>query len=134
VWMRGPSVAELHPPEDAVALDAALGEAMTKPGAALVVELPVRDSSGYLCHAEMTITNLCDNPNVGGLVLNSRDISERKALEDQLVHQAFHDSLTALANRALFRDRVEELLEDEGEHRTRGAILFLDLDGFKEIN
>ena len=51
-----------------------------------------------------------------GIVLNSRDITERKALEDQLTHQAFHDSLTALANRALFHDRVEHALARVAPH------------------
>jgi GGDEF domain-containing protein len=43
-------------------------------------------------------------------VLNTRDISERKELQDQLVHEAYHDALTQLANRALFRERVAEAL------------------------
>jgi diguanylate cyclase (GGDEF)-like protein len=82
----------------------------------------------------MTITNLLDNPSVGGLVLNTRDTSERKTLEDQLVHEAFHDSLTALANRALFTDRVEHALKRRSRDTGGIAVLFLDLDGFKEVN
>ncbi len=82
----------------------------------------------------MTITNLLDNPSVGGLVLNTRDTSERKTLEDQLVHEAFHDSLTSLANRALFTDRVEHALKRRSRESGGVAVLFLDLDGFKEVN
>jgi diguanylate cyclase (GGDEF)-like protein len=55
-------------------------------------------------------------------------------LEAQLLHQAFHDSLTGLANRALFRDRLEHALAEEGPAGNGVAIMFLDLDGFKEIN
>jgi PAS domain S-box-containing protein len=51
-------------------------------------------------------SNLLDDPAVGGLALNFRDVSERKALEEQLRQLAFHDPLTLLANRSLFRDRV----------------------------
>jgi len=117
---------------ESAALDAALQDAAREPYSLRVVELEVRHREGRSCHAEVTITNLLDDPNVGGLVLNTRDISERKALADQLVHQAFHDALTSLANRALFKDRVEHaLLRDRSE---RVAVLFLDLDGFKEVN
>ncbi len=63
-----------------------------------------------------------------------RDISERKELERQLTRQAFHDGLTGLANRALFRDRVKHALVAAGRHGTGIAVLFLDLDGFKTVN
>ncbi|MDH5237239.1 MAG: EAL domain-containing protein [Acidimicrobiia bacterium] len=63
-----------------------------------------------------------------------RDVTERKALADQLQHQAFHDPLTGLANRALLRERVDHGLA--GLARTRGyvGVLFLDLDNFKLVN
>lgn len=64
-----------------------------------------------------------------------RDISERKALEARLLHEVFHDALTGLANRSLFRDRLEHALalaKREGANHT--AILFLDLDDFKGVN
>ena len=67
-------------------------------------------------------------------MLNTRDISERKELEDQLVHEAFHDALTGLANRALFKDRVEHASSSAPRRPRRVAVLFLDLDGFKEVN
>ena len=55
-------------------------------------------------------------------------------LEDQLVHEASHDSLTALANRALFRDRVDKVLRQNDGRPAKLTVLFLDLDGFKEVN
>src|SRR4029077_8884890 len=73
-------------------------------------------------------------PRVKGLVLNARDVTERKALEEELAHQAFHDSLTGLSNRALFRDRVDHALTRAGRHNEFLAVLLLDLDGFKMIN
>ena len=54
------------------------------------------------------------DPNVAGIVLNTRDVSERRAFEEQLQHQAFHDTVTGLANRALFHDRVHHALERQG--------------------
>ena len=55
------------------------------------------------------MTNLIHEPSVGGLVLNSRDITDQKTLEDQLRHQAFHNPLTGLANRALFSEHLDQL-------------------------
>ena len=67
-------------------------------------------------------------------MLNTRDISERKAFEQQLSHQAFHDSVTNLANRALFSDRVTHAIERQDRDRKPVAVLFMDLDDFKTIN
>ena len=78
--------------------------------------------------------NLTDEETVEGIVLNIRDITERVTLEAELMHQAFHDSLTGLANRALFRDRVEHALAREGRRHSGVAVMFLDLDDFKTIN
>src|SRR5438874_13065421 len=62
------------------------------------------------CVIESVGSNLTTDPAVQGLALNFRDISERKALEEQLRQQAFHDPLTLLANRTLFKDRVQHAL------------------------
>ncbi len=63
-----------------------------------------------------------------------RDVSERKALEDELKHQAFHDALSGLANRALFLDRLEHALARAARSQSLLAVLFLDLDDFKLVN
>jgi diguanylate cyclase (GGDEF)-like protein/PAS domain S-box-containing protein len=83
---------------------------------------------------EIVGSNLLADPAVQGLALNLRDISERKALEEQLRQLAFHDSLTLLANRGLFRDRVQHAvtLAQRGHHQA--VVMFLDLDNFKNIN
>ena len=69
-----------------------------------------------------------------GLTAVVQDISERKALEAELLHQAFHDSLTGLANRALFSDRVDHALSRASREAERIGVLFIDLDDFKTIN
>ena len=81
-----------------------------------------------------TVTNLLAVPSVSGLVLNTSDVSEQRSLEDQLVHQAFHDSLTSLANRALFHDRLSQALVRGHRFPRPVAVLFCDLDGFKAVN
>ena len=76
----------------------------------------------------------CDEPGVRGLVLNSRDVSERVALELELRTRAWHDPLTGLANRALFIDRLDAALARRDGPQTALAVAFLDLDDFKSIN
>ena len=63
------------------------------------------------------------------------DITERKEIEEQLLHRALHDDLTRLPNRALFIDRLKIALEHTRRHEgLMGAVLFLDIDNFKIIN
>lgn len=100
----------------------------------VTVEACLLDAEGRPRDTELTITSLVADPHVRGLVINARDISERKALEAALAHQAFHDGLTGLANRALFRDRVEHALATHHRGLRDLAVLFLDLDGFKAVN
>ncbi len=79
-------------------------------------------------------SNLLDDPAVRGLALNLRDVTERKALEDQLRQLAFHDPLTLLANRSLFRNRVEHAIALSRRTQDRLAVLMIDLDNFKNVN
>jgi diguanylate cyclase (GGDEF)-like protein len=67
-------------------------------------------------------------------VLNSRDVTERIELQEQLTHQAFHDALTGLANRALFRDRLDHELARAARSDHQIAVFLVDLDGFKQVN
>jgi diguanylate cyclase (GGDEF)-like protein/PAS domain S-box-containing protein len=62
------------------------------------------------------------------------DVTERKALEEQLQHQALHDPLTGLPNRALFTDRLRQALARAKRRGSEVAVLFMDLDNFKVIN
>lgn len=85
-------------------------------------------------HLEAYVTDLRDDRHIRGVVLNARDVTERVRLEEQLTRQAFHDGLTGLANRALFRDRLDQALVRSARTREVHAVLLADLDGFKHVN
>ena len=83
---------------------------------------------------EIVAKDRFSDPAVGGLVLNMRDVSGRVAMENELRHQAFHDALTGLANRALFEDRLRHALAAGLRSQRPLAVLFIDVDDFKTIN
>jgi diguanylate cyclase (GGDEF)-like protein/PAS domain S-box-containing protein len=99
-----------------------------------LTEFRMKHRDDFWLHVETLRTNLMHDENVKGIVLNTRDVSERKAFEEQLQHQAFHDAVTGLANRALFKDRVEHMIERQARDNLPVSILFMDLDDFKTIN
>jgi diguanylate cyclase (GGDEF)-like protein/PAS domain S-box-containing protein len=90
------------------------------------------DGTGLL--VEIDCRDLRDDTTVGGLVLTVRDVTERRRLEEQLIRQAFHDSLTGLANRVLFQDRVEQSVARADRDNSLVGVLFIDLDDFKIVN
>ncbi len=69
-----------------------------------------------------------------GMVMAFRDITERKAFEEELRHRMFHDGLTGLSNRALFADRLVQAHVRTARNKARYAVLFIDLDRFKVVN
>jgi diguanylate cyclase (GGDEF)-like protein/PAS domain S-box-containing protein len=85
-------------------------------------------------HLDAHVTDLRGDRHVRGIVLNARDVSERVRLEEELTKQAFHDRLTGLANRALFRDRLDQALARSVRSQEVLAVLLVDLDGFKQVN
>ena len=99
-----------------------------------LVATQVRHRDGSLKDVETTVTDMLTEPGVRGLVLNSRDVSERVMLEAELWTRAWHDPLTGLANRALFIDRLDAALAEHSADDTNLAVAFLDLDDFKSIN
>ena len=103
-------------------------------GGSETIECSLRHRDGSARQLEILSTDLLDDEAVRGVVLNGRDISERKAFEQQLEHQAFHDAVTNLPNRALFNERVRHALARARREQAQLAVIFLDLDDFKTIN
>jgi diguanylate cyclase (GGDEF)-like protein/PAS domain S-box-containing protein len=96
------------------------------------IECRIRSGGGSWLHVESTV-----NRYQGGLIFNSRDVTERMRLQAQLQHNASHDSLTDLPNRVLFLERIRQALSGRrsGDGDTENtAVLFIDLDGFKAVN
>jgi diguanylate cyclase (GGDEF)-like protein/PAS domain S-box-containing protein len=85
-------------------------------------------------HLEAYVTDLREDKHIHGVVLNARDVTERVGLEEELTRQAFHDGLTGLPNRALFRDRLDQALARSLRTRDAFAVLLVDLDNFKQVN
>jgi diguanylate cyclase (GGDEF)-like protein/PAS domain S-box-containing protein len=130
--ITGKSLADLWGGADGVRLRNFLHEiARTPSGVVGPVELHVERLSRVV---EAVGSNLSGDPAVRGLALNFRDITERKVLEEKLRQLAFHDPLTRLANRNLFRDRVQHALTRTPRDGTCAAVMFLDVDNFKNIN
>jgi diguanylate cyclase (GGDEF)-like protein/PAS domain S-box-containing protein len=132
--LEGTRFSELIHADDTTRLLAVLTSASGGDAHPGTIEFRLWRADGGHLTVEALRTNLLHDPNVRGIVLNMRDISERKAFEEQLSHQAFHDPVTNLANRALFRDRVSHAIERQGRDLRPVAVLFMDLDDFKTIN
>jgi len=94
----------------------------------------LRGADGGYRHLELVADNRLSDPLIDGILLNMRDVSERLALLEQLRHQAFHDSLTGLPNRALFEDRLRRALVRLRRGGGFAAVMFVDLDDFKTVN
>jgi diguanylate cyclase (GGDEF)-like protein/PAS domain S-box-containing protein len=130
----GTAIAELIHPDDTAIVANLLRSVAGRPSASTEAEVRFRRRDRQIRIADTVATNLVDDPNVGGIVLTAHDITDRKALEERLGYQAFHDPLTGLANRALFRDRVMHALERHVRTHEPPVVLFIDLDDFKSIN
>jgi diguanylate cyclase (GGDEF)-like protein/PAS domain S-box-containing protein len=122
-------------PEDLKGALHVFTQAMQDASETLYVEFRFRHQDGSWRYLESTVSNLLADPSVRGMAINTRDITERKRVESQLLHNAFHDSLTGLPNRALFMDRLGRAVEHAQRHENyQFAVLFIDLDRFKVVN
>jgi diguanylate cyclase (GGDEF)-like protein/PAS domain S-box-containing protein len=127
--LQGSSVFELVHPEDRARMREAFATLLNKRDAVLRLQTRVLNGGGDAVWFEFTASNQMQNPALTGIVINARDISENRAFQEQLHHEATHDALTGLPNRRRMQDALDTSLRDDAV-----AVLFLDLDGFKPVN
>ena len=120
--------------EDAAASREFFGSIAAQPGRHATFEARLRNRHGQWRWIEMAFTNLVDEPSVASIVVNYRDVTERRRTVDELAYRAFHDSLTGLPNRALFLDRLSQAMARGRRDGGRFAVMFIDLDNLKGVN
>lgn len=121
--------------EDWEPLKQGFQEAVAAPGKQIpVVRARILDARGQWRDMEGAYTSMLSVPGVNGVVLSLRDLTQLKAAQSELHRLAFYDPLTGLANRQLFRDRLNYVARRSRRSGETAALMFLDLDGFKRIN
>lgn len=121
--------------EDWAQLQRGFEDAIAAPGQQVpAVRARIRDFEGRWRDMEGTFTAMLSVPGVNGVVLSLRDLTQLKAAQSELHRLAFYDPLTGLANRQLFRDRLNHVISRSRRTGEGAALMFLDLDGFKRIN
>lgn len=130
----GRSLTDLSHPAEISVLEGLLEHVRRAPGRDATREVRLRHEQLGWRATEVVAANMTDDPDVRGVLLTIRDITQRKAFEARLQHQVSHDGLTGLANRHRFADRVEHALARTIRQPGSVAILYIDLDDFKEVN
>lgn len=126
----GVALGSLIPPDEARRLAPAPEQGEQQP-----VEFFLVHTDGSKRFLDGTVVNLLDEPAVGAIVFNVRDITRRRDLEGELQELAFHDPLTGLANRALLRERIgHAAARARRSHHADAAVMMIDLDDFKSVN
>jgi diguanylate cyclase (GGDEF)-like protein/PAS domain S-box-containing protein len=132
--LTGTAFTDYVHPEDRENAQQFLARAAESPGVPVTAEFRFRHCDGSWHFLECIGNSLLHDPDVSGIVVNSRDVTARKRDEATIRHLAYFDALTGLPNRMLFNDRLGQALAQA--HRTHDmlAVLFLDVDRFKTIN
>ncbi|HWE86414.1 MAG TPA: EAL domain-containing protein [Terracidiphilus sp.] len=132
--VSGGDLADFIVPETRQSENAGLRKLVDEQGR-VALETVCMNKAGELMDVSMHAAPLMVSGDRAGYVLTFRDIGERKEVEIKLQHDAMHDVLTGLPNRALFMDRLKLALSRRERRHERGcAVMFLDLDQFKALN
>lgn len=134
VW-DGHKIFDMIHPDDAPVIAELLRSVSAKRDAKTTSEFRCRHANGNWLYMEVNARNDLATQNVGGVVINAKDITERKRAEEKLQHDASHDPLTGLPNRTLLWDRLQRAVNRARRQEDyRFALLFIDLDRFKVVN
>jgi diguanylate cyclase (GGDEF)-like protein/PAS domain S-box-containing protein len=128
--LRGADLLALVHPDDRPASFLDL-YAPDEQGIGAPVELRVQSADGTWCHLEIVVTDLSDNPAIGGIVLNARDVTERVTAVHELTERALTDALTNLPGRVRMLDRLASMMQDES---TTTVVLLIDIDRVGAVN
>lgn len=120
--------------DDASTIEAVFTRVINDPGQSVTAEIRVRHVDGSGRWLELVATNLLADASVSGIIVNVGDVTQAIRLQDQLRHDATHDILTGLGNRALLTERTLRFQDSDGPDSEQVAVLMLDLDDFKKVN
>jgi len=133
-YLDKPLAAFLHPDDEAV-LGGVLASLGASPPDAPLFEVRISHTDKRWIHMEAWATHLLDDPAVGGIVVNGRDVTDRKLMEARLQRRIVVDALTELPNRTLLFDRCRHAIQRMNRRPDyRFCLLFVDLDRFRKIN
>ena len=130
----GKSLLTLLHPEDHECWQTVVRRLVGDPLDEVVCEWRFLHTDGSWRTFQSVATNLLDELSVAGLVLNSRDVTDQRMLEDRLRHEAFHDPLTGLSNRSLFAEHLDQAVKRAARTGASLEVMFIDVDDFKAVN
>lgn len=130
-FTAGNSFGYVHPSDMAFVREE-FSKLLQNPNGSVTAEMRVQHADGSWRWVETTSTNMLDDSNIKAIVVNFRDVSERKLAEENAQYQYYHDSLTDLPNRNYFTERLAGLLQNANDKIF--GVMIIDLDRFKMIN
>ncbi len=133
-WLESATIHDLIAPDDQARATGLLGMSIEAPDDPHIARWTLLRVNGEPRLFEVNVRNLLDDFVVNGLVINLRDVTERKQLESRLMHQSLHDDLTGMPNRAYLRLQIERCLSQWVLQRDPFSLVVIDVDDFKSIN
>ncbi|MDR3643266.1 MAG: EAL domain-containing protein [Candidatus Doudnabacteria bacterium] len=130
----GANMANFIYPDDIPLAQDGIKKILEAPGNSNTIEFRYRHKDGGWRWMQSTWLNMIENPAIGSIVVNVHDITESKRAEATIKSQALSDPLTELPNRKDFGERFERILEQAKRHNRQLALMFLDMDRFKNVN